>query len=382
MKRLLIHLLRIVVCIGALWLVLRGITWHDRLTLSDGRHVQILRVGSDGVDVQDPEKGVVTLTGSQIPRDAEGDLKIEYGIVTVVRQCNKNLLALSLLLFAPVPVIQSARLVWMLRAQDIHITYWEGVKLTYAGNLFNFVMIGTTGGDLFKAVYVAQHTHYKVEAVAAIFLDRVVGLVGIVALAAGAMLFRLDDSRIRQLMPIVLLMLAVMAVGVILFYWPALRKFLRAEQRFSWMPGLEQIRRLDRSALRMREHPSIVLGVFTFTVILQVIAVAAFYLWGLAMGMKPDIPSYYAYMGVSLVVAAIPISFMGLGTMELALVKLFAPTGLGTKGQVIFLALGIRLIQLAWALPGVLVPLMGAHRPSAEKLAELEVAMKAEEQQR
>ena len=70
----------------------------------------------------------------------------------------------------------SARFVWLLRAQGIYIGYWEGIKLTYAGNFFNFVMVGTTGGDLFKAFYVAQHTRYKLEAVTTIFLDRVVGL--------------------------------------------------------------------------------------------------------------------------------------------------------------------------------------------------------------
>jgi uncharacterized membrane protein YbhN (UPF0104 family) len=380
LKKVLLHVLRIVVCVGALWLVLRGLSWEDRVNLPDGRTVRVLRVEPSAVEVMDPVKGAVLVPRAVLPRDADGDVRIEHGVKSVVQRCDKRLLLFSLLLFTPVPMIQSVRLVWMLRAQDVHISYWEGVKLTYAGNLFNFVMIGTTGGDLFKAYYATQHTHHKLEAVAAIFLDRVVGLMGIVALAAVAMLFRLDDPRIRQLMPVVVLMLAGMGVGAIMYYLPVLRKVLRLGERLHWLPGLDKFRRLDRTALRMFERPKIVLGVFGCTFALQVIAVAAFTAWGLAMGMKLDAPSYYAYIGVSLVVAAIPVSFMGLGTMELALVRLFAPTNLGTKSQVVFMALGIRLVQLAWALPGVLVPLMGAHRPSPERLAELEAALQAGEE--
>lgn len=378
MKKALVHILRVVVCAGALWLVLRGLTWNDYVTAADGRRLQVLRVEADGAEVVEPGGGRLVLPRESLVLDAEGGIRVEHGVAGIVRSCDRGLLVLSLLLFAPVPLIQSVRMVWMLRAQDVRIGYWDGIKLCYAGNLFNFMMIGTTGGDLFKAYYVTQHTHRKLEAVAAIFLDRVVGLVGIVVLAAAAMLFRLDDPRIRHLMPAVVLVLLAMAFGIVLFYLPALRKVLRAGDRLRRLPGLDKLRRLDRAGLRMFDHPRIVLGVFGCTVLLQGIAVASFYLWGLAMGMKPDMPSYYAYIGVSLVVAAIPVSFMGLGTMELSLVRLFAPTGLGTKNQVVFLALGIRLVQLAWALPGVLVPLTGAQRPSPERLAELEAAIEAE----
>jgi hypothetical protein len=66
------------------------------------------------------------LDPAETPRDAEGDPKIDYGVPTVWRHANKPLLALSLLLFAPVPVLASIRFVWMLRAQDVRIGYWTG----------------------------------------------------------------------------------------------------------------------------------------------------------------------------------------------------------------------------------------------------------------
>ena len=45
---------------------------------------------------------------------------------------------------------------------------------------------------------------------------------------------------------------------------------------------------------------------------------------------------------------------------------------LASSSQSIFLAIMVRLIQLVWALPGILVPLSGAHLPTPDKLAELQ----------
>jgi len=361
------------VCGAALWWVLHGLAWRDWATLVDGRRVPVVRVEAGVVETVDPEGNPVALSDSQIARDADGERRIEYGVRSVWVRSDKRLLGLSLLLFAPVTPICIVRLVWMLRAQDIRIGYWEATKLTYAGNFFNFVMVGTTGGDLYKAYYVAQHTRHKVEAVTAILLDRFVGLSGLVMLAAAALSFKLGDPRIRQLLLWVLAMLGGLALGTLAYFLPGLRERLRIAERLRWLPGVDKLQRIDRAALRMREHPGVVAGVFGCTFALQAIAVGSFYVWALAMGMQPDWPSYYAYISVSLVVAAVPVTPMGLGTME-ATLMLFLRGAFGTRTQVVFLALGIRLIQLLWAIPGVLVPLTGSHRPSLKRLEELEQA--------
>ena len=92
------------------------------------------------------------------------------------------LAVLALATFIPVPLLQSLRLVWMLRVQDIRIGYWLAVKLSFAGNLLNFVVLGSIGGDLYKAYYLTKHTLHKTEAVTTIFVDRLVGLTSLILL--------------------------------------------------------------------------------------------------------------------------------------------------------------------------------------------------------
>ena len=111
--------------------------------------------------------------------DTEGNPRIERGLSTAFRRSSPRHLLLAILLFAPVPLLQSFRFQLMLRAQEIRLTFWEAIKISVGGNFLNFVfMIGSTAGDVFKAYSTALHTERKTEAVTTILLDRIVGAVG------------------------------------------------------------------------------------------------------------------------------------------------------------------------------------------------------------
>ena len=99
------------------------------------------------------------------------------------------------------PLLQSIRFKWMVRAQEIELSTWEAMKLVYAGNFLNFVALGSTGGDVFKAYYVSTHTPRKTEAVTTVVLDRAVGMVGIVVITLLVMALRLDDPKIQPWLP-------------------------------------------------------------------------------------------------------------------------------------------------------------------------------------
>jgi hypothetical protein len=82
------------------------------------------------------------------------------------------------------------------------------------------------------------------------------------------------------------------------------------------------------------------------------------------------VPDYMVYLALGMLVAAVPITYQGLGTLD-ATLQVFFRGVYGNFSQVLFLGFAIRLVQLFWALPGALVPLTGSHGPSPEKLAQL-----------
>lgn len=366
-------------------LILQSVSLHDWATLEDGREVRVTNWAEvkDDARLEDPAAAreiLLEVEGQDAPlpldrvaRDEEGNLRVAVGLATAARSANPTFIWLSLLCFAPVPLLQSLRFLWMVRAQEIELSTWEAMKLVYAGNFLNFVALGSTGGDVFKAYYVSTHTDRKTEAVTTVFLDRAVGMVGLVVITLLVMLLRMDDPKVRAWLPAIALLNAGLVAAVFIGLSRRARSLLNVD---AWLPRLPfggQLQRIDAAVHRMRHHPRLLLAALGLSVLLQGLAITSFMLSGLGLGMSggvADYPDYMVYMALGMLVAAIPVSYQGLGTMD-AMLQVFFRGVYGNFSQVLFLGFAIRLVQLLWSLPGALVPLLGAHRPSPEKLATL-----------
>ena len=297
------------------------------------------------------------------------------GILAAWRGSDKHLLAVAFVVFLPAPVIQAARFEWMLRAQGIAISLWQSLKLSYTGAFFNlFVPAGSVGGDVVKAYYAAQHTSLKTEAVAGVLLDRVLGLAGFLLFGAVGFAIKLDE-RTHDVGWLIGGMLVCLAFAGVLIVSRSARGALGVERMASHFPFADKVKRLCRAALRLRECWSLSIAAVIATLVSQVFILGAFSVAAIALGMRGDVVAYFACLSVSLVVAAIPISPGGLGTMEAAMMFFLVGADLGGREQVILLALTMRAIQLFWALPGGVTFLTGACRPDPVKLARLQAEM-------
>ncbi|MCH8150018.1 MAG: flippase-like domain-containing protein [Planctomycetes bacterium] len=285
--------------------------------------------------------------------------------------CDRTWVALSFLIFFPTIILQAARLVLMLRAQGISVGFWKSLKLSCTGNFFShFVPAGLVGGDLVKAYYVAQHTPQKTEAVAAVVLDRLFGLFGFVTFAAVGAAIKLNETAVGVVPYLVALLLAV--VAVIAVAWSArLRALLGIDKIVAWIRLRGRLRRLVVAASRLREHVGISIASFAATLLAQSIILAAFSVAAIGLGMRADWVGYYAFLSLSLLIAAVPISPGGLGTMEAAMMYFLVGGGLGNGEQVLLLALTMRLIQFVGALPGGFFLMAGMCRPDAAELEQL-----------
>ncbi len=87
------------------------------------------------------------------------------------------------------------------------------------------------------------------------------------------------------------------------------------------------------------------------------------------LGMTGDISGRVAFLAISLVIAAVPVSPAGFGTMEASMTYLLVSGGYGSTEQVMLLALAMRAIQVFWALPGAAVYLTGSCHPTTQALA-------------
>ncbi len=390
-RKLVFNMVRTVVCVAALWWVLRSVTWYDRVTLADGTTVRAVSVDEWEALVERTDGERQTLPLAQLARLPDGSAAIQYGLASVLRDSYKGVLLLSVLIFAPVPFLQSLRFLMMYRAQDIRLSYWECTKLCFAGNFLNFVAVGTTGGDVIKAYYVCLHTNRRTEAVTTIFLDRLVGLIGLLALVGLIILFFGEDRRLQAFGAVIgLFLLGVTVLSSVVVSQKA-RSFARRlllparTARTDPSPGPEgrgvlargwswagvRFHRVDQTTQRLIRHKPMVFGSVLVTMLLQLIAMSAWQAIVYALRMPWDLSKagdYYAYLGGANVVACVPFTFQGIGTVE-AYYKEFLVGGGVTVSQILCFAMATRLLQLLWSLPGVLVTMTGAYRPRTDGLA-------------
>jgi uncharacterized protein (TIRG00374 family) len=374
--RWVLTLVRVVVCVGAIALLRYTVNWRDRICLNDEAQTKVRLIEQRGDTFLIERDGQQQeISADQVVRLEDGSPEIHLGFIGVVRRAQGMLALWAVLIFLPVPVLQSIRLVWMLAIQDVRLSYWNSIKLSYAGNFFNFALPGTVGGDLIKAYYVSRFTHQKTEAVTTIFLDRAVGLLGLVLLAGTMILLAWDPGQFGSLALVLGLLCACLATGAVLVFIRLVRHALRLPQLAERLPFSDQLLRIGRATVAMRQHKALVAASLGNTIVLQFTVMVSVFVLARALGMEGSFTQYLIYVPIGFLIAAIPINPpQAIGVMEIAYVGFFASIGANTSSQAFALALGVRLIQLVWALPGVLVPLMGAHLPSAAELKALEEA--------
>jgi len=376
--RWLLPLLRYGLCAVAIVYLVRCVTWYDyaRLEGPNGPKVRLLEQrGETYLIERDGRKETVTAGEVHHVRVGQQDVPdIELGISTVVRQADGLRGLWALLIFAPVVALQCGRLVVMLAIQGVRISFWTSTKLSFVGNFFNFALPGTTGGDLIKAYYLTHYTHLKTEAVTTVFLDRAIGLFGLVLLAGTSILLTRNPAQFHQLIRALAILCGLLVLGSLIVFSRRLREALRLRELAGRLPMGDQILRVGRATVAMRSHKLLVLLSLAMTVALQGTVMIAAVIMKDALHMEGDASYYFIYVSIGFLIAAIPISPpQAFGVMEAFYVQFFTQGGLrNDPAQAVALALALRLIQLVWALPGVLVPLLGAHLPRKEELQTLE----------
>jgi uncharacterized protein (TIRG00374 family) len=288
---------------------------------------------------------------------------------------------LALVTFAAAQVIQAFRWRLLLRTQSIHIGMPPVVKLYFLGLYYNNVMPGSVGGDLLKAWYVTKHTDRRFEGALSVVVDRVVGLVTtlMIAAAAAAYIILVQGHLAVQTGPEAVVarrssgglisgLLWIGAVLVIVFL--ALVLYPRSR---TWLKGLAArlltgwrtlVAKTIRAAIVYCSKPVTILWTILLTVVAQGVVVVAFWSLGAQLGIKAGLEYYLLILPATWVVGAIPISIAGLGVLEAGMVVMFTHlTGTDSENAAKVLAICQRLVWVLASLPGGVIHLLGAHLP-------------------
>ena len=253
----------------------------------------------------------------------------------------------------------------LVRTLDLPFRIGDALRLGFLGYLLNFVSLGSVGGDLFKAIFIArEQTSRRAEAVASVIADRVIGLYALLVLASGTTLAGTlsgtlsgQSELLKRVGQMTLLMTATGALMVVLFAKIPVEKLTTTLGRFPLRIGAVSRRLVEALAL-YRRSPKVVAVALAVSVVTHGMFVVALHL--IASGIleaSPTLAEHFLIGPVAFVAGAVPFMPAGLGALELALDVMYTKVSSAdlAAGLGVVVALGHRLNTIGVATVGAII---------------------------
>ncbi|HZL87555.1 MAG TPA: lysylphosphatidylglycerol synthase transmembrane domain-containing protein [Pirellulaceae bacterium] len=253
-------------------------------------------------------------------------------------------------------------LIWAL---GLKFTVRETLRAGFLAYLANLLPLGLVAGDSLKAVMlIHRNPRRKTEAVAAVLVDRVLGLFALLLLAAIASLF-LPAEQIARLAPrdqlfvqrlcwVVQGTSLLSTLGLVVMLIPAVtRSGLWDKLEHAPLVG-RVLHKLVGAMRAYRQRVDLLLAAIGLSLVIHTLYVSAICLMSMSIGIPPDQQpawgSIFVIVPPSMIAGALPI-----GVYEITITLLFqaisppsAPQNMG-----LLIALAYRLIQISIATIGV-----------------------------
>ncbi|MFV1958693.1 MAG: YbhN family protein, partial [Planctomycetota bacterium] len=261
-------------------------------------------------------------------------------------------MALVLLLLFGTWILTAWRWAVLLRAAEIPLPFLQVVRLNLVGAFFNLAVPGATGGDVVKAWYAARATKRGVRAFLSVFVDRLVGLVGLAFFAALALFAGPSRAGYGPARLVVLVALAGLLLGGTILLSRRLRRWLGLAFVARRLPFRGFITEAGAALALYRKKP----GALAFSLLLSLSnhAIAGTVVWLLARALDIqglDLPTVLALVPVANLFGVIPLLPGGWGVGEVAFAYFFGQVGVPAT-EAVSLSVVYRLGMLVVSLPG------------------------------
>lgn len=228
------------------------------------------------------------------------------------------------------------------------------LKSYFKGMFFNQALPTSIGGDAIRVLDVARGGHRKRDAFRGVFIDRLLGLVGLLILNLGA------NALAPDLLPRNVYIAINLLVGAGLAGFVVMLLMGRVTSLERW--------RTTRFVRRMSTDLALVLGHWKdcgaqllLSVGVHLLSLFAVFLIGRSVGLEYDLVTFLIIVPPAILLTLIPVSLAGWGIREGALVGLFAMIG-ADEAVVLSMSILYGLVLIVASLPGLAAYLTGKYR--------------------
>ncbi len=221
------------------------------------------------------------------------------------------------------------------------------VKSYFKGAFFNQGLPTSIGGDGLRILDCSRSTGLAEDAFYGVFIDRIVGLAGLLLLNIAALAINPDLLPSRVYFPL-LLILSGLALGLVLLFFLRKFRFVMSGRYLGFLGRLS-----ERYFQVYSTIPSISLQL-GLSILTHLLAMTAFFVIGTTVGMDFPLQVYLVLVPPVILLTILPISLAGWGVREGAMVGFFLLIG-ANETQVLTFSILYGLVALVASLPGLVV---------------------------
>ncbi|MGB2717125.1 MAG: lysylphosphatidylglycerol synthase transmembrane domain-containing protein [Vicinamibacterales bacterium] len=228
-----------------------------------------------------------------------------------------------LLLLALDRLVMVWRWIILLRATGQTIGTKSAVWIYLVSSFIGSFLPAGVGGDAARAYSLARRTSEGSAAVASVAVDRLLGLLSLVVVAAFGLLMAPAGGPTAGARGPLLVVCLVAALVLAAFLWSD--RWL-----FAASGPLAGLVRLASAVGRYRNHRSALAAVLSLSIGVQLLRIAQAWLLGRGIGIEVSFSYYLLFMPVGLVALMLPISLNGFGVPQGIIVWLLRPVGVSS----------------------------------------------------
>ena len=265
------------------------------------------------------------------------------------------LFGLSTFVIAARIVLAAYRWRRLLKVAGIHVSLYRLSYWYYVALFFNMFLPTVLGGDIVRIYRLAQYSGRRVDSVAIVFMERLIGMLAMIGLAVAAVALSPQARQDPRVYVAVLAIAGLYALAFVAVFQPRLNRLCVA---FFRRLRLERIANEVHSAYAafyaLRQHRGVLVTTFAISVVLHVIGVICTYWIGLSLQLDVSWTFYFLAAPIIWLLTMLPISINGLGVREAGFVLFFSAVGVTTASALLLSFLTFAQVVLVGLLGGIL----------------------------
>ena len=217
----------------------------------------------------------------------------------------------------------------------------------FKGTFFNQGLPTSVGGDAIRILDCTNSGHTALHSFFGVFIDRFVGLAGLLLLNICALLFNRDILPPRVTYPLLAVLILLFAILVALLFARRVPLFLHNR----WLGFIGQ---LSAHYHQVYARPASAMLQLGLSVLIHLLAMTAFMVLGVNVGLDYPLSVYLVLVPPVVLLTILPISLAGWGVREMGMIDFFLLVG-ADEARVLSFSVLYGLLALASSLPGLLL---------------------------